>query len=141
MRFLDGKGSIPEGAGEADKDDWQLCPHNTHRRSRGKDGVEICVPFKKTAHGAVSTKRLASVPNTAPLLQIISPHKSIAVSWDDKWVCNPCVTRAKLNAALKSGKPALVKEEGPPPRSLHLRPRHGRRAEAGEIVVGQVVYE
>jgi len=108
MRFKDVKGVIPEEAREADDDGWQLCPDGTSRRTLETKGVEISVPFKKKGHGTVP----AGTKSKTALLQIISPHKSIKVTWNEEWVPNPRVTRAELNAAWSSGKPTLVKKRG-----------------------------
>ena len=108
MRFKDVKGVIPEEAREADDDGWQLCPDGTSRRPLKTKGVEISVPFKKKGHGKVP----AGTNSKTALLQIISTHKSIKVSWKEEWVPNPRVTRAELNAAWSSGKPTLVKKRG-----------------------------
>ena len=107
MRFKDGRGVIPEGAGQADVDGWQLCLDGTHRRGC-KKGTEISVPFNRTGHAPVHS----AANSTTPQLQVRSSHKQIEVSWNKKLICQPRVTRNDLNEAYNTGKPAKVSARG-----------------------------
>ena len=58
----------------------QLCPDGTSRRPLKKKGVDIRVSFGKKGHGTVP----AGTNSKTALLQIISAHKSIEVSWKEE---------------------------------------------------------